>query len=157
MVERIRAGGKGGCHCTAMRKASRRITQLYDQALAPTGMKITQRAILAQIRRSQPATMGALAEELVMDPGGLAHTLKPLVRDGLVRINTDPQDRRNRSIRLTAAGKAALKQSDALWEIANLSFERQFTGGQAKALREAIGLLISDAFVENFKAAVARG
>ena len=139
----------------AMRKASRRITQLYDQALAPSELKITQRAILAQIGRSQPATMGALADELVMDPGGLAHTLKPLVRDGLVCIDTNPQDRRNRLIRLTAAGKARLEQSDTLWKIADRSFEKQFTGEQAKALREAIGLVISDGFTENFEAALA--
>ena len=42
------------CHCTALRKASRRISQLYDVALAPSGLKTTQRAILAQIGRSQP-------------------------------------------------------------------------------------------------------
>src|SRR5215831_18259366 len=93
------------CHCTALRKASRRISQLYDVALAPSGLKTTQRAILAQIGRSQPTTVGALAEALVMDAGGLAHTLKPLIRDGLVATDVDPQDRRNRLIRLTGAGR----------------------------------------------------
>jgi len=42
-----------------------------------------------------------------MDAGGLAHTLKPLVRDGLVEIGVDPKDRRNRLIRLTSAGREA--------------------------------------------------
>ena len=69
---------KGACNCTALRKASRRISQLYDAALAPSGIKTTQRAILAQVGRSEPATVGELAEALVMDSGALAHTLKPL-------------------------------------------------------------------------------
>ena len=75
-------GGGSQCNCTALRKASRRISQLYDTALAPSGVKTTQRAILAQIGRSEPVTVGALAEALVMDSGALAHTLKPLERGG---------------------------------------------------------------------------
>jgi DNA-binding transcriptional ArsR family regulator len=75
------------CSCTALRKASRRISQLYDAALAPSGLKTTQRAILAQIRRSEPTTVGNLAEALVMDAGALAHTLKPLERGRLVSID----------------------------------------------------------------------
>jgi DNA-binding MarR family transcriptional regulator len=145
------------CHCTVLRKASRRVSQLYDAALAPSGLKITQRAILAQIGRSQPATVGALAEALVMDAGGLAHTLKPLLRDGLVAVDIDPQDRRNRLVRLTPAGKAKLKQSDALWEAAQRSFEKGFGGEKSKALREAMELLISDRFAENFETTLASG
>src|ERR1700744_924092 len=108
--ERWMAGRKGqtvkahegsGCNCTALRKASRRISQLYDTALAPSGLKTTQRAILAQIRRSEPTTVGDLAEALVMDSGALAHTLKPLERDRLVAIAIDPDDRRNHLISLT--------------------------------------------------------
>src|ERR1700733_10628831 len=89
------------CHCTTLRKASRRISQLYDAALAPSGLKTTQRAILAQIHRSEPTTVGNLAEALVMDAGALAHTLKPLERDGFVTVTVDPDDRRNRLIALT--------------------------------------------------------
>src|ERR1700733_1995478 len=92
------------CHCTGLRKASRRISLLYDAALAPSGLKTTQRAILAQIHRSEPTTVGNLAEALVMDAGALAHTLKPLERDRLVTVAVDPNDRRNRLISLTTHG-----------------------------------------------------
>ena len=30
-------GEVSGCNCTALRKASRRVSQLYDTALAPSG------------------------------------------------------------------------------------------------------------------------
>ena len=73
-----RPGNGKGCSCTTLRKATRRISQLYDTALAPSGLKTTQRAILAQIGRSEPTTVGELAGALVMDSGALAHTLKPL-------------------------------------------------------------------------------
>jgi DNA-binding MarR family transcriptional regulator len=77
----------------------------YDAALAPSGLKTTQRAILAQISRCESTTVGGLAEALVMDAGELAHTLKPLERDGLVSIDVDRDDRRNRVVRLTPAGR----------------------------------------------------
>lgn len=155
MADNASPASGSSCHCTALRKASRRISQLYDAALAPSGLKTTQRAILAQVRRSEPATVGQLADALIMDAGGLAHTLKPLVRDGLVATDVDPQDRRNRLIRLTRAGQTKLKQSDALWDAAQKSFEKGFGGARSKALREAIELLISDRFAEDFATTLA--
>ena len=67
---------------------------------------------------------------------------------------SDPEDRRNRLVRLTATGKARLKQSDALWEVAQRSFEKGFGGAKSKALREVMELLISDRFTETFEAAL---
>lgn len=144
------------CHCTGLRKASRRISQLYDAALAPCGLKTTQRAILAQIGRSQPATVSALAEALVMDAGGLAHTLKPLDRDGLVAISVDPKDRRNRLIQLTRMGRAKLAESDALWEAAHRGFESAYGAKQSASLREAMRLLVSGEFVDAFERTLAQ-
>src|SRR6202453_1991989 len=125
------AAGESRCSCTALRKATRRISQLYDTALAPSGLKTTQRAILAQLGRSEPTTVGKLAEALVMDAGALAHTLKPLERDRLVAIDIDSDDRRNRVAKLTPAGRARLAQSDKLWENAQRGFEAAF--GRAKS------------------------
>lgn len=157
MAESARSGMGSRCHCTALRQASRRITQLYDLALAPSGLKVTQRAILARIGRSESTSVGELADGLVMDAGGLAHTLKPLVRDGFITIEPDPQDRRNRLVRLTPAGKAKLKESEALWLTAQRSFEKELGKARSEALHEAVGLLIADDFADHFQAAIARG
>jgi DNA-binding MarR family transcriptional regulator len=146
-----------GCHCTALRKASRRISQLYDAVLAPSGLKTTQRAILAQICRSEPTTVGNLAEALVMDAGGLAHTLKPLERDRLVSIDVDPEDRRNRVAKLTPAGRARLAQSDKLWENAQRGFEAGFGRLKSESLREAMQFLVSGDFVSAFEKTNAKG
>ena len=140
-----------GCNCTALRKASRRISQLYDAALAPSGLKTTQRAILAQISRSEPTTVGALAEALVMDSGALAHTLKPLERDGFVDVTIDPADRRNRLISLTPTGRARLAETDALWAKAQRGFEVAFGRAESETLREALRFLVSDDFVTTFE------
>ena len=143
---------KGGlCNCTALRKASRRISQLYDTALAPSGLKTTQHAILTQVGRSEPTTVGELAEALVMDAGALAHTLKPLERDGLITAAVDPDDRRHRLITLTRRGRAKLAETNALWAKAERGFEAAFGRAEAEALREALRFLISDDFGAKFE------
>lgn len=144
-------GQDSRCNCTSLRKASRRISQLYDTALAPSGLKITQRAILAQIGRSEPTTVGKLAEALVMDSGALAHTLKPLERDGLLAVAVDPEDRRNRLITLTQHARAKLAETDALWASAQRGFEAAFGAAESDTLREALRFLISDGFAIAFE------
>jgi DNA-binding MarR family transcriptional regulator len=150
------AGKASLCNCTALRKATRRISQLYDAALAPSGVKTTQRAILAQIGRSEPATVGGLAEALVMDAGALAHTLKPLERDHLVAITVNPDDRRNRLIALTRQGRSKLAETDALWATAQRSFEVAFGRVESDGLREALQLLVSDRFSSVFEKALSK-
>ena len=113
-------------------------------------MKTTQRAILAQIGRSEPGTVGELAEALVMDSGALAHTLKPLERDGLLSVAVDPADRRNRLISLTRQGRAKLAETDALWAKAQRGFEAAFGRAESQSLREALRFLISDGFAATF-------
>ena len=108
---------KSLCNCTALRKATRRVSQLYDSALEPCGLRTTQRSILIHVARAgAPPALGQLAEMLVMDRGALTHTLKPLERDGLLEIRIDPDDRRNRLVALTAAGRKKLEQSMPLWQ-----------------------------------------
>ena len=142
---------KSVCNCTALRKATRRVSQLYDSALEPCGLRTTQRSILMQIARSgNPPSLGELAEALVMDRGALTHTLKPLQRDLLVEIRIDPEDRRNRLVALTAAGRSKIEESTVLWKRAQAGFETAFGVAKSAALREALEFVVSEDFVAAF-------
>ncbi|SKA30622.1 DNA-binding transcriptional regulator, MarR family [Enhydrobacter aerosaccus] len=155
MAERkTEAVGVVRCSCTALRKATRRISLLYDMVFAPSGLKTSQRALLAHVGRLEPATVGRLAEALVMDSGALAHTLKPLERDGLVAIAIDPEDRRSRLIRLTRRGRDKLAETDALLDRAQKGFEVAFGRAESEALRKALHVLISDDFTARFEKAL---
>jgi DNA-binding MarR family transcriptional regulator len=141
---------KSLCNCTALRKATRRVSQLYDSALEPCGLRTTQRAILNHIARAGTPPLGELAEALVMDRGALTHNLKPLERDGLVDISVDPDDRRNRLVGLTAAGRAKLAESEPLWKRAQQRFEAGFGAAKSASLRKALEYLVSEDFVAAF-------
>jgi DNA-binding MarR family transcriptional regulator len=143
------------CNNLALRKASRRVSQLFDTVLAPTGLRSTQRSILLTIAHFGNPTMGQLAASLVLDRSALGHNLKPLERDGLVALDVDPEDRRNKLARLTKKGESKLKETTALWEIAQARFENKFGVKKARALRETLALIAAEAFDDLFEAPAA--
>jgi DNA-binding MarR family transcriptional regulator len=107
-----------GCTCLRLRKAARRVTQLYDRALAPAGITAVQFGLLATVSANDGLSVGELAAFMVMDPTTLTRNLRPLERDGLVRIVPAPGDRRRRAIAATAAGRARFRAAVPLWRTA---------------------------------------
>src|ERR1700744_5504053 len=114
------------CTCGSLRRASRRISQLYDAALAPVGLKMPQYAILTELDRAGPGSLSELAAALVMDRSTLGHNLRPLQRDGLLALRASRRDPRRRDVMLTRKGLADLRRSQPLWKRAESRFERVF-------------------------------
>jgi DNA-binding MarR family transcriptional regulator len=140
----------GVCNCGALRRASRRISQLYDAALAPAGIKSTQFAILSELERSGSAnavSMCKLAGAMIMDRSTLGHNLRPLQRDQLVVMRLAEDDRRKRYLELTPRGKLVLKHARSLWLRAEQSFEKALGKRPAARLRAVLhGIATSNAF-----------
>ena len=107
-----------GCTCMRLRKATRRVSQIYDRHLEPAGLTITQYGLLAYLVATGETTIGALAEKLAMDPTTLTRNLRPLVRQGLVVHEPDRRDRRVRCVSLSAAGREAFENARPLWRAA---------------------------------------
>ena len=126
------------CNCSALRQAARHVTRLYDSELAATGLGLNQYSILSRLEKLGPRTIQELAANLVMDRSTLGHLLRPLLKRGLLKLEASKADRRSRVIRLSAAGKALLKQARPLWARAERRFERKIGAAPARALREAL-------------------
>jgi DNA-binding MarR family transcriptional regulator len=129
------------CTCGSLRKASRRISQFYDTALAPLGIKSTQYSILSEVARGSlegPVTMRELATCMVMDRSTLGHNLKPLERDDLVALRSSTDDRRKRYVELTRKGKSTLLRARRLWRQAEGRFEKIFGKEPAAELRAVL-------------------
>ncbi|MFN6461226.1 MAG: MarR family winged helix-turn-helix transcriptional regulator [Nostoc sp. DedVER02] len=105
------------CTCFNLRKASRTVTQLFDEILQPSGVLANQFTLLTAINLSGSVTITRLAQELVMDRTTLTRNLKPLEKQGLLQIQPG-QDQRMRVISLTDKGQAALAKALPLWEVA---------------------------------------
>ena len=132
---------RNACTCGSLRKASRRISQFYDTALAPVGIKSTQYSILSEVDRGSlegPVTMCELATAMVMDRSTLGHNLKPLERDDLVILRLSADDRRKRYVELTKKGRLMLRKSRRLWQHAEGRFESIFGKKPAAELRAVL-------------------
>ncbi|MGP1373756.1 MAG: MarR family winged helix-turn-helix transcriptional regulator [Almyronema sp.] len=116
------------CACFNLRKATRVITQHFDESLKPSGLLITQFTILVAVALAKSATMNELAQNLVMDRTTLTRNLKPLERQGWLKSEPG-SDRRTRVISLTQAGEAILAIALPLWQQAQKNVEQ--TLGQA--------------------------
>jgi len=138
------------CNGAALRKATRRVSQLYDTVLAPCGLKVSQHSILVHIARAGSPSMTDLARIMVLDRSALAHNLKPLERDGYVQMSRDPLDGRSRRVALTDAGRAKLAESKRLWKDAQRRFEAAYGAERAAALRRSLADIFSDEFALAF-------
>jgi len=103
------------CACRNLRRTARAVTQLYDQALRPSGLRITQYTLLVAVALSEPVPITRLADALDLDRTTLARDLKPLTERGLVQIAAG-EDRRMRRVRLTPQGRAAMERAYPLWQ-----------------------------------------
>lgn len=112
------------CTCFAVRRTARALTQMYDAALAPAGIRSTQYTILATIGERTDISVHDLANTMVMDRTTMGRNLRLLERDGLVVINVAGSDRRRRDIALTRKGKMLLEGAYPLWKHANDSLQK---------------------------------
>jgi DNA-binding MarR family transcriptional regulator len=142
----MRPAERARCNATAIRKASRRVSQLYDDALEPSGLRATQFAVLTEIesRGSVPPTMGELAEALVMDRSALGHTLRPLERDKLISLKKSPDDSRRTHVTITARGRATWREASRLWRRAQAHFESLYGKRNAEVLRATLLAIAND-------------
>ncbi len=114
-IERHLAGPGAPCACSVVRRTGRALTRRYDEILAPSGLRVTQYAVLSTLaRQGGEDGMSRLADELATDRTTLTRALSPLQRDGLIRVALG-QGRLSRVVELTAAGEAALEQARPLW------------------------------------------
>ena len=134
------------CNCSALRKATRRMSQFYDSALAPSGLRGTQYSILSDLTRrgDAPPTIRELSEAMVLDQSTIGQNLRPLEREGLIALVQDEADRRSRRIKLTKVGRARLAAALPLWGAAQARFESGFGQGAAAELRAVLTTIARD-------------
>jgi DNA-binding MarR family transcriptional regulator len=113
--------GTGYCASFNFRRTARAVTRLYDLALQESGIRSTQFTILVGIAKSQPASIGALADILIIDRTTLTRSLRLLKKEGLIDIS-DRSTMRQRFLRITPKGQRTLAQSLPAWRKAQQQF-----------------------------------
>lgn len=127
--------GPGNCTAAKVRRLARKISQVYDDALAPYGLTIGQMGLLASLRRREGVGVRALAERLSADASTVSRLLRPLQAAGYLRVDADPEDGRAKQVRLTDAGHAIRREATAGWQAAQDSVRVSLGPGRLDALR----------------------
>src|SRR6266851_275388 len=112
------------CMCASFRRASRALTQLYEEALRPVGLRATQFTVLQTLALAGEVTQGELGQILAMDSTTLTRTLNIMGRHGWIAKRRG-DDRREWRMRLSKAGETQLKQALPYWEKAQTQLQRQ--------------------------------
>ncbi len=115
MLELIRDVQNNPCVCFNFRKVTRSISQLYDEALKPTGLRDTQYALLYVTASRQPINFNDIAKITSSDKTTIARNLKVLEGKGLVYFEAG-EDRREREVSLTKKGQEILLKAYPLWK-----------------------------------------
>ncbi len=111
------------CTAAVARRAARQLTKIYDEALRPSGLKLTQYSVLVNVARAGDLSITELADRLVMDRTTLTRNLRPLEQAKWIRIAAGP-DKRSRSVVITANGRRILAEAKPLWRAAERDFRR---------------------------------
>jgi len=125
------------CTCSRLRRATRAVTQLYDDALAPAGLRVTQLSLLRTLQREGTLRIGDLAARNLLDRTALSRNLDPLADRKLVAI-VPGRDARTREVTLTRQGIAAIAGAAPHWERAQREVARQVGRGRLDALYDIL-------------------
>jgi DNA-binding MarR family transcriptional regulator len=103
------------CFCNALRRASRAVSRLYDEELRGVGLRTTQYSLLQAVARAGQVRQGDLGDLTRLEETTLTRNLRPLAAAGWVSVRSG-DDRREKLVRITAAGTAKLAEARPAWE-----------------------------------------
>ncbi len=109
------------CLCATLRRAARAVTQLYDAELRPSGIRVTQLTLLQVLEARSGLIQTELGKLLALDSTTLSRTLRSLEVRGWIR-SLATEDRRERGLVLTPAGRRQLGRTAPLWRRAQERF-----------------------------------
>jgi DNA-binding MarR family transcriptional regulator len=129
------------CFCNALRRASRAVSRLYDRELRGVGLRTTQYSLLSLLHRSGEVRQGDLGPLTVLDETSLSRALPPLMDRGWVAVR-EGEDRRERLVSITAAGRTQLAKARPAWKHAQGRLRSALPAGVWEGLIDVLPQLI---------------
>lgn len=121
------------CLCANFRRASRALSQHYDEAMRPLGLTPTQFTILQALSIAGTVHQAKLGEILAMDTTTLTRTLDIMARHGWLE-KLQGSDRRERRLRLAQLGYDQLHRALPVWRKVQARLRRKLGGERWQAL-----------------------
>ena len=111
-----------GCHVARIRMLNREVTGIYDDALRPLGVKVSQTNVLTAIAKLEPVSPRVIGKLLRIEKSTLSRNLERLRARGWLRVVTGDDERSHR-LEITAKGHRLLEKALPLWKRAQKDAE----------------------------------
>ncbi|MGA1833245.1 MarR family winged helix-turn-helix transcriptional regulator [Rhizobium wenxiniae] len=128
------------CHCILLRKATRKVSSYYDEALAPLGVNIGQFSLLRNIRRMEPVSLTDLAHKVELDRSTVGRNAKVLERMELIAIGHG-EDQREAMLTIAPKGRDILEKGAPLWDGVQDDIEARLGREKARQLQDLLAEL----------------
>lgn len=128
------------CYCILLRKASRRLSARYDEALEPFGITIGQFSQMRNIVRNEPLSLTELAGIMELDRSTVGRNTKVLERMGLVETVAG-DDQRQALLQLSGEGRALLKAAEPVWEDVQVKIDARLGEDMTGQLKQLLAVL----------------
>jgi DNA-binding MarR family transcriptional regulator len=112
------------CACATLRRASRALSQGYEEALRPLGLRATQFTILQALDLAREVTQRRLGQILALDSTTLTRTLRIMARAGWIAERRGA-DRRERLLTLSEEGRRVFDAASPYWERAQTEMRQR--------------------------------
>ena len=134
----------GECIAVRMRMLNRVVTNIYDDALRPLGVKVSQMNILVAAGRMGTARPAEVCERLHLDVSTLSRNVERMKARGWLEVIPD-EDGRAQPFRLTNEGGKLLEKAAPAWKNAQRQAKALLGEGIVDLLGQAVGRLKTDA------------
>ncbi|GLX14282.1 transcriptional regulator [Pseudomonas straminea] len=128
------------CLCTRLRRASRGVSKLYDDALSGVGLSVAQYSLLRHLQRLDQPSITGLADAVGLERSTLGRNLRVLEGRGLVAL-ADGADQRNRLVSLTIRGEKLIAEALDAWQGVQLELKQRLQPHHLQALDELLASL----------------
>lgn len=126
----------------AIRILNRKLGVIEEGGFFCCGVTFSQCHALIEIGRAQTISLCKLAEVLSLDDSTMSRTVNNLVNGKLAVRDTDPNDRRCLTIRLTEAGQKLFEQAESVMDGYFEEIFERIPEGKRKHVLEDLGLIL---------------
>lgn len=133
----------GECIAVRMRMLNRVVTNIYDDALRPLGVRVSQMNILVAAERMGTARPAEVCERLHLDVSTLSRNIERMKARGWLEVIPD-EDGRAQPFRLTNNGRKLLEKAAPAWNKAQKQAKSLLGDGVVDLLGQAVKRLNSD-------------
>jgi DNA-binding MarR family transcriptional regulator len=123
------------CIAVRLRLLNRVVTNLYDEALRPLGLKVSQLNILIVAAKLGVVRPAQVCEYLQLDASTLSRNVERMRTHGWLEAVLDDEDARAQPFRLTAQGRRLIEKAVPAWEEAQRR-AAALLGGEGMAVLE---------------------